>query len=372
MPLKTERRPISTRHTLERAIEKRAMCRNEMLGQTRLVDRETVILRRDEHAPGLQILDGMVRAVVTEFHLHRTRTTRETEQLVAETNSEYRHILIENLSNRSNRVIARLRIAGAVREKNTFGREREDICRTRLRRHDRHLAARVDEQAKDVVLDAVVVGHHTKRPMVCASRRRRIESAALRPLEALARRDDFGEIHTLQSREGSRADERLALEALERITCFAGDDAARLSPALSEDSCKATGIDIRNGDDALPYQKFRQRLLHAPVAGARRKVSNYEACRVRERRLHVVGIGTDVADMRIREGDDLFGVGRVGKDFLIPGESSIENDLSRGLAGRTDRAAAEESSVSQRQHCIDHLNHPLLPAKFSDTAAGFA
>ena len=48
----------------------------------------------------------------------------------------------------------------------------------------------------------------------------------------------------------------------------------------------------------------------------------------------VIVIGTDIANMRKGEGDDLSGVGRVGQDFLIPGHRGVEADLTdRGGCG---------------------------------------
>ena len=70
---------LGARDTLQRTVEQRAVRRNEIRRQTRLVDGEAVILRGDEDATGAQILHGMVRAVMTELHLHGARTAREAE-----------------------------------------------------------------------------------------------------------------------------------------------------------------------------------------------------------------------------------------------------------------------------------------------------
>ncbi|MNR25521.1 hypothetical protein D3C85_1426760 [compost metagenome] len=63
--------------------------------------------------------------------------------------------------------------------------------------------------------------------------------------------------------------------------------------------------------------------------------------------LGIFRVGADVADMRISQGDDLPGIGRVGKDFLITGHGSIEYYLSDGVAVGSDGDAFEQRAVSQ-------------------------
>jgi hypothetical protein len=60
-------------------------------------------------------------------------------------------------------------------------------------------------------------------------------------------------------------------------------------------------------------------------------------------------IGADVADVGIRQADDLPGVTRVGEDFLIAGEAGVKNDFAAtaGLSAR--RAAVKDSSVLERE-----------------------
>ena len=55
-----------------------------------------------------------------------------------------------------------LGIAGTVGQKNAVGLQRQHIFGAGLRRHHCHLAAFAAQHAQNVVLDAVVVGHHMK------------------------------------------------------------------------------------------------------------------------------------------------------------------------------------------------------------------
>src|SRR5438105_824831 len=54
---------------LQRAVEERAMGGAHVRGERLLVNREAVVLARDEDLAGRQVLHGMVRAVVAELHL---------------------------------------------------------------------------------------------------------------------------------------------------------------------------------------------------------------------------------------------------------------------------------------------------------------
>src|SRR2546423_1344398 len=71
-------------------------------------------------------------------------------------------------------------------------------------------------------------------------------------------------------------------------------------------------------------------------------------------RFVVLRIGAVIPDLRIREDDDLPGVARVRKDFLVAGERRIKNDFALGLAARAVTFAAEDPAVFQRKDCL-HL-----------------
>ena len=112
--------------------------------------------------PVSRSMHRVVGAVVAELHLDGARAAREAEQLVAEADAEHRHVGLEELADRLDRVVAGLRIAGAVGEEHAVGLQRQHLVGRRLRRHHGHAAAVVGEQAQDVALDAEVVGDHVQ------------------------------------------------------------------------------------------------------------------------------------------------------------------------------------------------------------------
>jgi hypothetical protein len=67
-------------------------------------------------------------------------------------------------------------------------------------------------------------------------------------------------------------------------------------------------------------------------------------------RLHVLSVGTGIADMRVREGNDLPTVRRIREDLLVAGHCGIENDFTYGFAVGTDRGAMENGAILQSQY----------------------
>src|ERR1700741_1262864 len=58
--LEAEHRPLRGSESLQRAIEQRAVRRHPPGGQRALIHGEPVVLTRDEHAPGLELLHRMI------------------------------------------------------------------------------------------------------------------------------------------------------------------------------------------------------------------------------------------------------------------------------------------------------------------------
>jgi hypothetical protein len=72
-------------------------------------------------------------------------------------------------------------------------------------------------------------------------------------------------------------------------------------------------------------------------------------CHRRDRRLDILVIGADIADMRKGEGDDLPGIGRVGQDFLIAGDRGVEADFADRCPRRPDALPPEYRAIRQNQ-----------------------
>ena len=73
---------------------------------------------------------------------------------------------------------------------------------------------------------------------------------------------------------------------------------------------------------------------------------------MRARRLFVIGIRSDVSNVRIRQADDLPRVARVGENFLIPGKAGIEDDFAAAPGDRSRGAPMKNAPVFERKNSL--------------------
>ena len=113
-------------------------------------------------------------------------------------------VSISLLDHRHRIFAGRRRIARAVRQEHAVRLHRQDVFGRRGRRHDRHLAGGLREQAQDVALDAVVDRDDMKfavgLPAVAFAELPR----GLVPGEALAARHLRHEVHAFEARPLAR------------------------------------------------------------------------------------------------------------------------------------------------------------------------
>ena len=309
--------------------------------QRRLVDGKTVVLARNQHPLRRQVLHRVVGAVVAELHLQRLRADRQTEDLVAEADTEQRHLRLEDLARRRDSVVARLRITGPVRQEYAVGIHGQDLGGGRRRRHHRDAAAEACERAQDVALDAEVVGDHVQTlRRVRQARLAAVPGEGLVPLVAALGRNDLRQVHALQAREHfRRADRR------RRIGRLAGHDAAGLGALVAQDPRQAAGVEVGDRHDLAAHQEVAQRLGRPPAALEQRQVADHEAGSVDLRGLEILGVGAGIADVRVGQRDDLPAVGRIREDLLVAGHRRIEYHLAGCVALRPNRKTLENRSV---------------------------
>ena len=106
---------------------------------------------------------------------------------------------------------------------------------------------------------------------------------------------------------------------------------------------------------------FAERHLRAPVGRPRAIVLDHEALDVDAGRLGVVGIDSDVPDLRVGHADDLPFVRRIGEHFLVTGHRGIEDDFAHGLADRAEGSSAKNAPVGQRQYRLSLCVHARAP-----------
>ena len=88
----------------------------DIVGQRFGIDRKAVILRGDLDLAGLEKLDRMIRAAMTELELERFSAEREAKDLMAEADAEDRLVGLQEIARVLDGVVDGRRIAGAVAE----------------------------------------------------------------------------------------------------------------------------------------------------------------------------------------------------------------------------------------------------------------
>nr|GEU28458.1 hypothetical protein [Tanacetum cinerariifolium] len=347
--LEAERRRIGALETLQRTVEQRHVGHAAVGRQGVRVHGKAVVLGRDQHLFAVQVLHRVVGAVVAELHFQGGRARRQAQDLVAEANAEQRHFFCHQLARGGNRVIARLRVTRTVGQEHAVRVQRQHVGGRRLRRHHGDLAAARGEHAQDVALDAVVERHHVEflvgggQLAVALAQRPFGVDEFVRGLH----RHDLRQVHAVQARERTGQVQRLRRRRL--IALRAHQDGAGLRALFAQDAGQLAGIDTGDGDDVLGLQVVGQRLGGAEIRCQQRQVADDQTGGVDFGGLDVFGIDAVVADVRIRQGDDLAAVGWIGKDLLVTGHGSIENHFPGGVTGSADRKTFEDGSVSEGQ-----------------------
>src|SRR5262249_10321233 len=118
---------------------------------------KAVVLRGDLDTAGLQVLDRVIAAAMTEMHLDGARAEGKGKQLMPEADAEDRYPRGEQFAQHGDGENAGRRwVAGTVAQEDAVGPQGEDRGGRRTGRHDRDATAEAAEAAQDVALDAVV------------------------------------------------------------------------------------------------------------------------------------------------------------------------------------------------------------------------
>ena len=225
------------------------------------------------------------------------------------------------------------RVPGSVGQEHAVRLPGQDVGRGRAGRH--HLdCPEPGELAQDGPLDAEVVGHDPERAAaddgVRPVRRHLVhEVDPDRPRLAAGHgpQDGFGSV---TERTGHRA-------------------------AVTEQAGEPPGVDAGDAGDAVAPEQAVEVTVGPPVGAAPGQLPDHHAAAERAAGLEVCPVHAVVADVGVREGDDLAGVARVGQDLLVARQDRVEDHLARGdTAGRfgSDQLALEDRSVGQDERAL--------------------
>ena len=127
-------------------------------------------------------------------------------------------------------------------------------------------------------------------------------------------------------------------------------DGADVADAAGE----LAGVDAGDARDAVGAQLRVEVGLAAPARPAAGQVAHDHAAAERPARLEVGQVHAVVPDVRVGEGDDLPGVGRVGDHLLVAGQHRVEHHLAGGR-----RASAPIASPSKVVPSAQHAGTRL-------------
>ena len=201
-------------------------------------------------------------------------------------------------------------VAGAIRQEDAVGVQREDVFRFRVRRHDGQLATFVMHRFQNVALDAEIHGDDVRRFFLVA-----FDRVGLR-------RRDFGDDGCFQ-----RHGEQVVLLLLRRVI---RDNDAFHRAGIADFPRDSARVDIVEARHALCSQEVRKALFIMPVRAVRGELADDEAMHEGLARLHEDVSDAVVADERIRQRQNLAAVRRVGQAFLIADHAGVEYDFARG------------------------------------------
>ena len=228
-----------------------------------------------------------------------------------------------------------LGVARAVRQEHAVGAHRQDVGGTRVGADDVDVAV-VRQAERDVALHPEVDGH---------------DAAAAVGIDGGDRVAD---------RCGDGADEvdavgaGLRLRRGEELVVRGRPERTGNRPVIADQAGQAAGVDAGDPGDALLVEHRAEVGLCPVIAVTPSQVAHDDAATERPDRLEIGGVDPVVADVRVRERDDLPGVARVGDHLLVSGEHGVEHDFTgRDRHVRADQVAFEDAAVGEHQLPLD-------------------
>ena len=300
-------------------------------GDRALGDGEVVILARDLDAARRDVAHRMVPAVMAERQLVGGAAEGRAHQLVAEADAEHRDLAEEGLD-LLHRVVAHHRVAGAVGQEDTVRIVRAHIISAHMAGDDGD-GGEPRQVAQDGALDAEVVGHDPEGPVAHGVRLERCHLGnQVDPVGA-----------------------RLVERGLLQHDVVSRAERSRHGAGVADVAGEATGVDPSDAGHLPALQEGVEVLNRAPVAAPASQLPHDHATGEGSAALVVLRVRPVVADVRVRERDDLAGVTGVGDDLLVAGEDGVEHDLARGharLGSVADGLALEVGPVGQHQQGV--------------------
>jgi hypothetical protein len=159
--------------------------------------------------------------------------------------------------------------------------------------------------------------------------------------------DLFRQVHAFEARPFARLREQ-AVE-IELALGIVGDHPVRSALGANLASQRPC-IDTAKADAAVRAQPLIEALHRPEIARIGDRIADDAAERMRIVGLQILVIGTDVADVREGESDDLRRIGGIGHHLLVAGHRGVEADLADRLAFGAETVTSNDGAVGQNQY----------------------
>ena len=356
VPLETESRCVGQFDALEGIVKKGPVRELHVFRQTAFIDGETMILAGDHNLAAGQVLYGVVGPVVAELHFYGFCAGRQTQQLVAETNTKQGKLSANQFANRADCVFTGFGVAGAVGQEDAIRLQGDYFFHRGCCRNDGNAAPTVTEHTQYVAFHTKVVGDDVPPGRHLIPGLLIKVPATFRPFVNFFGGDFARQIHALHARERARQSQCPFIAGCVMIDISACDDRTALGSFFPQDACQTARIDAVNSNKPIPAQVIGQVFRCTPVAVQVRAIAHDQSGRHGSIGFLVFGIATGIADMRISKRDQLACIGWIGQNFLVSGHGRVENHFTGRLTTGADTPAVENTAVFQSQHCLISQN----------------
>ena len=308
-------------------------------------DGEAVVLGGDLDLAGAQVLDRVVGAAVAEGELVGLQADGLAEQLVAEADAPHRP-RADELAHGGDDVAQRGGVAGAVGQEDRVGVGGRQLGGRHRARVQLDARAALDEVAHDRALDPGVDDRDPRAVAVAGS--------------VMAGRRDL-------AREVEADHRRLGGDPLARLRLAHGgrEDAAAHRARAADVAHERARVDAGDRRDAAVAQPVQPAALGVGGVLAVDRRAHDRRARPWAVGLHRLLRDAVVADVRVGEGDELAGEGRVGHRLLVAAHAGREDDLAgdhRLVRVRAARVAVEAGAVLEQDVGAGELM-PAVTAK---------
>ncbi len=108
-------------------------------------------------------------------------------------------------------------------------------------------------------------------------------------------------------------------------------------------------VNVPDDRDAVTFEVCLRGLAGTPVGRKLGKFSDDQPFDIGLSGFLVIEVGANIADVGIREADNLPGIAGIGEYFLIAGKAGIKNDFAATTDASARRTTVKYSSVLERE-----------------------